>query len=46
MPALILITNDDGFDSEGLSALVEAVQDLAEVIVVAPTLEKSACGHS
>ena len=42
----ILITNDDGFDSEGLVALVEAVQDLAEVIVVAPTIEKSACGHS
>ncbi len=42
----ILITNDDGFDSEGLVALVEAVQELAEVIVVAPTIEKSACGHS
>jgi len=42
----ILITNDDGFDSEGLKALVDAVKDLAEVIVVAPTLEKSACGHS
>jgi len=42
----ILITNDDGFDSEGLQALIEAVQDLAEVIVVAPTLEKSASGHS
>lgn len=42
----ILITNDDGFDSEGLHALVDAVADLAEVIVVAPTLEKSACGHS
>jgi 5'-nucleotidase len=42
----ILITNDDGFESDGLRALVEAVQDLAEVIVVAPTIEKSACGHS
>jgi len=42
----ILITNDDGFDSEGLRALVEAVQDLAEVTVVAPTIEKSASGHS
>ena len=42
----ILITNDDGFDSEGLKALVSAVKDLAEVIVVAPTLEKSASGHS
>ena len=42
----ILITNDDGFESEGLHALIEAVKDLAEVIVVAPTIEKSACGHS
>jgi len=42
----ILITNDDGFDSEGLRALVEAVSDLGEVVVVAPTLEKSASGHS
>jgi 5'-nucleotidase len=41
-----LITNDDGFDSDGLEALVEAVSDLARVIVVAPTIEKSACGHS
>ena len=42
----ILITNDDGFDSDGLKALVSAVNDLAEVVVVAPTLEKSASGHS
>ncbi len=42
----ILITNDDGFESEGLHALIEAIKDLAEVIVVAPTIEKSACGHS
>jgi 5'-nucleotidase len=42
----ILITNDDGFESEGLKALVEAVRDIAQVTVVAPTTEKSACGHS
>ena len=42
----ILVTNDDGFDSEGLKALVEALKPLGEVIVVAPTTEKSACGHS
>jgi len=42
----ILITNDDGFDSLGLKALIEAVQPLGEVTIVAPTLEKSACGHS
>ncbi len=42
----ILITNDDGFESEGLKALIDAVSDLAEVTVVAPTIEKSASGHS
>jgi 5'-nucleotidase len=42
----ILITNDDGFDSEGLKALIEAISDIAEVVIVAPTLEKSACSRS
>ena len=42
----ILITNDDGFESKGLKALKEALEEIAEVIVVAPTIEKSACGHS
>jgi 5'-nucleotidase len=42
----ILITNDDGFDSSGLRALVEALDGLAQLIVVAPSSEKSACGHS
>jgi len=42
----ILITNDDGFDSKGLLALVEALKPLGHVTVVAPTTEKSACGHS
>ncbi|SFV54606.1 5-nucleotidase SurE [hydrothermal vent metagenome] len=42
----ILITNDDGFDSKGLSALVEALRPLGQVVVVAPSMEKSASGHS
>lgn len=42
----ILVTNDDGFESKGLHALVEALKPLARVTVVAPTMEKSACGHS
>lgn len=42
----ILISNDDGYESEGLRALVEAIGDLAHVTVVAPSTEKSACGHS
>ena len=42
----ILVTNDDGSDSKGLLALVEALKPLGHVTVVAPTTEKSACGHS
>jgi len=46
MKKTILLTNDDGFDSKGLLALKEALEPLANIIVVAPTLEKSACAHS
>ncbi|WP_331775198.1 5'/3'-nucleotidase SurE [Sulfurospirillum sp. 1612] len=42
----ILITNDDGFESEGLIALAEALRPLGHITIVAPTTEKSACGHS
>jgi len=42
----ILITNDDGYESEGLHALITALRPIAEVVVVAPSTEKSACGHS
>ena len=42
----ILITNDDGITAPGIRALVEAVQDLAEVIVVAPDRPQSGMGHA
>ena len=42
----ILITNDDGFEAPGLKALIKALKPLGRVIVVAPSSEKSACGHS
>lgn len=42
----VLLTNDDGFDSPGLKAAYEALKEIAKVVVVAPTTEKSACGHS
>ena len=42
----ILITNDDGYEAEGLHALIEALSPLAELTIVAPSTEKSACGHS
>ncbi len=43
---LILVTNDDGIDSEGLWATVEAVLPLGEVLVIAPDREWSGGGRS
>lgn len=42
----ILVSNDDGYFSEGLRALVDAVSPLGEVWVVAPDREQSATSHS
>jgi len=42
----ILVTNDDGIDSPGIAALVHAMQDLGEVVVVAPDRQQSAVGHA
>ncbi len=42
----ILITNDDGYEAKGLFALVQVLKDIANLIVVAPATEKSACSHS
>lgn len=42
---VILITNDDGFDSPALMALKEALSPLGRVVVVAPAHEKSANSH-
>jgi 5'/3'-nucleotidase len=42
----ILVSNDDGYVSEGLRALVDAVSPLGEVWVVAPEAEQSASSHA
>ena len=42
----ILITNDDGYRSEGIRALVEALGPLGEITIVAPVTEASAIGHA
>ncbi len=42
----ILVSNDDGYLSEGLRALSEAVADLGEVWVAAPEAEQSASSHA
>lgn len=43
---LILVTNDDGIDSAGLWAAVEAVLSLGQVIVAAPDRQWSGGGRS
>jgi 5'-nucleotidase len=43
--ALILLTNDDGIEAEGLQLLRIALTDLAEILVVAPDRERSAVSH-
>jgi 5'-nucleotidase len=42
----ILVTNDDGYRSDGIHALARALQDLGEVTIVAPVEEASAIGHA
>ena len=43
---LILLTNDDGYRSDGLAALASALSPLGEVTIVAPVEEASAIGHA
>ncbi|WP_049923045.1 5'/3'-nucleotidase SurE [Halopiger djelfimassiliensis] len=42
----ILLTNDDGIDSTGIRALHDALSEHANVTVVAPASDQSACGRS
>ena len=42
----ILVTNDDGFRSEGLIALAEALASIGDVTVVAPEQDQSGVGHA
>lgn len=42
----ILVTNDDGIDSEGLLALKRSLSSLGEVVVIAPNHNWSAAGHT
>ncbi len=43
---LILITNDDGIESPGLSAAVRAVADLGDLLIVAPSSQRTGAGRS
>src|SRR5947209_13367312 len=42
----ILITNDDGYRSEGLTALAARLKRIGDVTIVAPVQEASAIGHA
>jgi len=42
----ILVTNDDGYTSEGIQVLADALDGLGEVWVVAPNREQSAVSHA
>lgn len=43
---MIILSNDDGFNAEGLRALRSEIAKIADVIVVAPETEQSAVGHA
>jgi 5'-nucleotidase len=43
---LILVTNDDGIFAPGIRTLIEVMQEIGEVIVVAPDSPQSAMGHA
>ncbi len=42
----ILISNDDGYKADGITQLVKSLSEIAEVIVVAPSENKSAASSS
>ncbi|MBT8206545.1 MAG: 5'/3'-nucleotidase SurE [Eudoraea sp.] len=43
---LILVTNDDGITAPGLRSLVAYMQEIGEVVVVAPDSPQSGMGHA
>ncbi len=43
---VILISNDDGIESDGIRALWREMRKIGEVYVVAPNTQQSAVGHS
>lgn len=43
---LALLTNDDGYEAEGLMRLAREIARICDVLVVAPHVDQSASGHS
>ena len=46
MKLSILVSNDDGYNSEGIRALSKSMKDLGNVYLVAPDRDQSASSHS
>ncbi|OGP59477.1 MAG: 5'/3'-nucleotidase SurE [Deltaproteobacteria bacterium RBG_13_52_11b] len=42
----ILVTNDDGIQSQGIIVLAKVLREVGDVVVIAPDREKSATAHS
>lgn len=42
----VLISNDDGYQADGIKTLTKAIAEVAEVIVIAPSTNKSAASSS
>jgi len=43
---LILVTNDDGISAPGIRALIEVMNEIGDVVVVAPDSPQSGMGHA
>jgi 5'-nucleotidase len=43
---LILVTNDDGISAPGIRTLISAMNEIGDVVVVAPDSPQSAMGHA
>ena len=42
----ILLSNDDGYQAEGLATLAVSLKDMAELVIVAPETNQSGASHS
>jgi len=43
---IILVTNDDGISAPGIRALIQVMEEIGNVVVVAPDSPQSAMGHA
>ena len=43
---LILVTNDDGITAPGIRALIQIMNTIGDVVVVAPDRPQSGMGHA